>query len=190
MFKPLGLVVGLFITGILIYLAISFVLGQVSAFMVRQEYGERIATICTTPGGGATSMANAPKVPKPWRALVLDGNKKHGSNGDLPDDAQADGPDAIDVVVCVSEKRKSTVEECKYRSRKDGTISYVDRKQYYHDLVVLNAETGLRIASLRVWGSAPNPCPQTYYGGTRDELTGGSPPDEQFYYVIMDFIWR
>lgn len=113
-FKPLGLVVGIFFTGVLVILAISFLLGQLNALMVRQEYGDRIASLCTTSGGSVANAAYAPAVPKPWRALVLHGDEKHAWMGDLRQEVQADGKDKIDVVVCVSDKRKQLLEQCTF----------------------------------------------------------------------------
>jgi hypothetical protein len=188
--KPLGLAAGIFITLVLIAAAIYFVMGQVNALLVRQEYGERIATLCTTPGGGTTSLANAPKKAKPWRALVLDDNKKHKWMGKLPDDAQADGKDKIDVVVCVSDKGKSTIESCTFQSVSDGHLFQVRRVQYYYDMVVLNAQTGQRIADLRAWGSAPSTCGTVRVGSDNDQIRGDDPSSTDFYYALMNFIYR
>lgn len=176
---------------ILIALGVAgyFGIQEYQRWSFKRAYGEAVTTMCLPPGGGQANLNNAPFEDKPWRVVVMDEDRRHSWHKDLPAEARAEDRAALDLVVCVLEKHKQVVGDCPYLST-GGTQFNIRRVQAYQDLVVLNVESGRRVADLRVWGAAPGPCPDTYFGTTNDTIDGSDPQFRDFYYVIMNLVWR
>jgi len=181
---------GLFFAVVFVAVAGFLLYGEYQKWRLENDYGETIATMCVTPNDSVASLGNGPRIMKPWRAVVIDGEKKHSVNGMLPAEAQGKDAASTDVVICVNKIGKQVIEECPYRSIDTGQRFIVRRVQYFQNLVVLNAATGDRITTVASVGSAPEECPYRYRGKDDDELLGGKPGDREMYYAVMNAIWR
>jgi hypothetical protein len=139
-------------------------------------YGEDVVAMCKAPGGGTSNRANVPASPRPWKVLLLThGDEvKHEWHDDLGPDLRADDKEELAIVVCVHEQKERVVEEQPYALERGGGTFVVQRVQYYVDIVLLNAETGRRIAEFPVQGNPPDPLPDYYRGsqGSIEKLYG------------------
>lgn len=188
--KSVGWVIALFVVVVGVFAGLYLAYMEFDKWWLRRTYGEDIAGICMRPVSGSASAINAPTSAKPWQALVLDGEHKSKWHGDLPKEARADSRDEVDVVVCVTDKRKSKVGECP-RVSVDGSSYFVlDRMQFYQDLYVFNPDTGQLITMLQVWGAPPGPCPDLRVGSKSEDIEGQDPVFRDFYYTLMSVTWR
>ncbi|MBI5960958.1 MAG: hypothetical protein HY866_19620 [Chloroflexi bacterium] len=153
-----------------------------------KEFGQPIISMCANPGTGQANEFYGPDKPKPWRAVVVNVDRKDEFHGELPSEARADKLEQVDVVVCRAAKGRQIVEECPYMGR-DGTQYVVRRYVRYQDFIVLNPTTGQRVANLHVLGAAPTLCPDQMYVDDKP-LVGKEPGFREFYYSLLDLTWR
>jgi hypothetical protein len=184
-----GLIGGIIFLGVALIVAGYFGYQEYSKWAFKQEFGEDIISLCQHPGTNIPNEFYGPDKPKPWRAVVVDGDKKHEWHGELPSEARADKRAEVDVVVCASTKGRQIIEECPYIGRGDGTQYVVRRYIRYQDFIVLNAQTGERVADLRVPGAQPKTCPGTMYVNDKP-LVGKEPSFREFYYSLLDLTWQ
>ncbi|MBN2305276.1 MAG: hypothetical protein JXQ72_12395, partial [Anaerolineae bacterium] len=116
---------------------------------------------------------------------------RHGWHIKLPDEVRANNKAETDIVVCVSEERKNIVENCPYYDDNNNRIFSVNRVQRYHDIFLLNAETGGLIRTFQVTGGMPGTCPETKMGerGKADTINGSQPEYDNFWYQLRQVIY-
>jgi len=138
--------------------------GEKQREKVHDTYGQTIAEICDPPVGGIASLANLPGHPNKPKILLLetDDTLMHQWHEDLPDEMRATSRETLDIVVCMKDSSE-TIETCDYRDdKKTSTVIFtIKRIQKNLELVLLNADSGLRIAELTVEGGIPDKCPDS-----------------------------
>jgi len=160
---------------------------EIQRFLLYQEYGKEIASLCTAPVSGQATNAVLP--PKPWHALVIEGDKQHLWHNRLPDEVRATGRDSVDAVICLSPTRSAVVEECAARTivAEEHTIP---RIQYYRDVTIFSAQTRQPIGTLRVYGAAPQDCgPFVQVTQKGVVFKGEQPTFRNFYDTIINVLW-
>lgn len=160
----------------------------VGARQLESDYGSAVAKFCEgVPANEAPSLSYAPFAAKPWGTVVIDGDRLHGWHDQLPPEARASRGSEVVVIMCELDSGAATVESCPY-IESDGGEFNVRRRQRYVDFGVYNPENGRKVMDVRVWGSAPDPCPYSYFGsGT---ITGGKVTDTDFYRQAVPYIWQ
>ena len=128
---------------------------------VKDAYGERLAGLCDPVSGGEASLANVPEGTPPFAVLILEGGDKvrHDWHDGQPFGWVAEDEASTQLVACVTDI-EMVVETCEVRD--DDRIRDVDRNQMSAEVVLLNAETGRRIAATTLQGPEPPVCPEDY----------------------------
>ena len=155
---------------VVLCIGVTLVVATVSVYLENKEikgsFGETIAEMCHPPAGGQASKDNLPEAgAAPLKTVVFPNGlpQYHAWHTELPDDLRASGKDDVQIVVCIEELEPKIVEKCEYRETdKEDTLFTIARQQPVSEAVVLNAQTGKRIAELRLRGGMPNECPENY----------------------------
>jgi hypothetical protein len=169
--------------------AMLVVYSQLEKWMVKNKYGDRIANMCETTVFTDFSKNNLTSDRFPPRILIMgDNGKRHEWHDDLPDVMRAEDRESTDIVACVmSKKHQQVMETCNYESYSSGKVFTVSRVQYYRNVYLVDAATGLPIATIVAWGAGPEYCPQTIVTANR-KLMGSDPKYTYFYDALYQFL--
>jgi hypothetical protein len=159
---------------------------------IREKYGSDVAKLCDEPGGGNAAITNLTSTGQPLKFLVLtaDGTY-HEWHDKLPGDWRAEDSDSLSAVVCL-ESHSTMVETCPYTDPKDETktVFTMNRVRPTMDMILLNPQTGARIAELTIQGGEPDACPDEAKGtkGKTVEKKGRDVSYNDFYTALTDFV--
>ncbi len=159
---------------------------------VRDNYGNDVAKMCDTPGGGAADLANLSGGEDGYRFLILDDDGLyHDWHDKLPNEMRAADGDELDVVICFEES-SDVLESCEYYVGDDesDTAFTVERVRYETTMILLNAETGARIAETTIIGGMPDKCPDETRGreGEKQQEKGSAVSYNDFYTALLTFV--
>ncbi|MDQ7027782.1 MAG: hypothetical protein Q9P44_19750 [Anaerolineae bacterium] len=159
----LVIVVSIFIVLAIVGVIISAILSAIEEANVVKQYGDDIASLCQPPPVGLDSLENMPQGETPYRILLLDAGSKrrHDWFAQLPSTWRAEDEEAVALVGCVEEERE-TIETCTYERASARSSTYtvrIERQQFTTTLILLNVDSGRRIASHVVDGASPRECP-------------------------------
>jgi hypothetical protein len=144
---------------------IGFIVGTITRQQelgaVRDAYGERLAGLCDPVSGGEASLNNVPDGERPLGVLILEADDKirHDWHDGQPLGWVAEDESSTQMVACVMDI-ETLVETCE--NPDDDRIRDVDRNQMSAEVILLNAETGRRIAETTLQGPEPPICPEDY----------------------------
>jgi hypothetical protein len=184
-FNPNFIILLVMIFGAVMLVAYS----QLAKANLNATYGSTIANLCETTVFADFHRDNLSSSHQPPRILVLsDNGRRHSWHNQLPDNMRAEDQASTDVVACVmSNTHEQVVETCEYQEFGSGTVFNVSRIQYYRNVYLVDAATGLPIAPIVAWGSGPDYCPDTI--STADKtLRGGQPQFNYFYDALTEFL--
>ena len=162
---------------------------QLAKANLNAKYGSTIANLCETTVFADFHRENLSSSRQPPRILILsDSGRRHSWHNQLPDDMRAEDQASTDIVACVmSNTHEQVVETCEYQEFGSGASFNVSRIQYYRNVYLVDAATGLPIAPIVAWGSGPDYCPDTI--STADKtLRGGQPQYRYFYDALTEFL--
>ena len=123
---------------------------QLSKVNLNAKYGSTIANLCETTVFADFHRDNLSSSHQPPRILILsDNGRRHSWHNQLPDNMRAEDQASTDIVACVmSNTHEQVVETCEYQEFGSGTIFNVSRIQYYRNVSLVDAATGLPIAPI------------------------------------------
>jgi len=167
-----------------------FVFGTVAAFRIyfvpamadRKVAAERRAIqtglrdACSGTGVGSAA-AYDPKQAGVHPIVILDeGGKPHEWSGLLPADWYPSSVAEAELVVCLDDEQQTVVEKCIYVDEFWGTGERVPRLRYSRSFLVILAQTGEKLYSDTLTGSAPPVCPPRMEGQTGTFKVSGTKP--------------
>ncbi len=109
----------------------------------------------------------------PTVILDSDGNV-HSWTYDLAVDWLPYTPEQLELVVCLGDLEKNSIQVCPYY--KPGTYTYVfsiTRYRYKRDAALYSSFTGYRLNATTLWGSYPDSCPYSAYS-SQSQITGST----------------
>lgn len=159
---------------------------------IRDKYGSEVADMCDEPGGGTADVANLPGTNGQFKFLVLtDTGTYHEWHDKLPADLRAEDKETLSAVICL-ESHTTTVESCPYTDPKDETktVFTIERVRPYLDMILLNPQTGARIAERTIQGGEPDACPDEAKGTKGSTVTkkGRAVAYNDFYTALTEFV--
>lgn len=159
---------------------------------IRDKFGSNVGSMCKAPGGGTADVANLTNKTAPLKFLVLTSSGMyHDWYKKLPAEIKATDKASLSAVVCLETSTKQ-IESCPYTDPKDTTknLFTINRVQPITTMILLNPDTGARIAEVTIQGGMPDKCADTAKAkkGSTVTQSGASVTYNDFYTALTDFV--
>jgi len=146
-----------------------------SIFKANQAVIEVVASkVCSGQAQTNTTEYNRYEGDYHPTVILDDDGDVHSWTYDLPVDWLPYTPEMLELVVCLGDLEKKSIQVCPYY--KPGTYTYlfsITRYRYQMDAALYSSFTGNQLASTTLWGSYPDSCPYSAYSW-QSQITGNT----------------